>query len=173
MDTELRKRMEMLFQGTTSTLYETDPEWVEIVANFSQKETVSVSRLTEKEQMLCILSALLGCQGMGEFQHILHEALNRGIEPVAIKELLYQATAYLGIGRVYDFLTMTNQIMVQHGVVLPLPSQGTTEEKTRFEEGLEKQVSLFGENMKDLPAAETSTAGWQITVLEIITQETD
>lgn len=148
MDTELRKRMEMLFQGTTSTIYETNPEWVEIVANFSRKETVSVSRLTEKEQMLCILSALLGCQGMGEFQHILHEALNRGIEPVAIKELLYQATAYLGIGRVYDFLTVTNQIMVQHGVVLPLPSQGTTEEKTRFEEGLEKQVSLFGENMR-------------------------
>ena len=25
-----------------------------------------------KEQMLCILSALFGCQGMGEFQNMLH-----------------------------------------------------------------------------------------------------
>ena len=45
-------KMETLFQGTSGTLYETDPEWLEIVTNFSWKETVSVSSLTEKERML-------------------------------------------------------------------------------------------------------------------------
>lgn len=147
MNEETRKRTSELFQGTSSTLQYTDPEWVNIVAEFSQKEAAGVSRLTQKEQMLCILSALLGCQGMGEYQNMLHAALNAGVDPVAIKEVVYQATAYLGIGRVHDFLTVTNQIMGQHGVRLPLEPQATTDENTRFDQGLAKQVGLFGPDM--------------------------
>ena len=97
--------------------------------------------------MLCILSSLLGVQGMGEFKNMLHCALNMGIDPVAIKEMLYQATAYLGIGRTYDFLTETNRIMETHGILLPLTSQQTTNKETRFEKGLQKQVALFGNDM--------------------------
>ena len=37
--------------------------------------------------------------------------------------------------------------MEQHGIQLPLEAQGTTNEETRFEKGLEKQVALFGEGM--------------------------
>lgn len=84
---------------------------------------------------------------MGEFQNMLHAALNVGVAPVAIKEVIYQATAYLGIGRTYDFLNVTNQIMEQHGIELPLASQATTDENTRFEAGLDKQVDLFGADM--------------------------
>lgn len=136
-----------LFSGISSTLGQTDPEFVEIIMNFSQDETANANILTEKEKMLCILSALLGCQGIGEFQHMLHAALNTGVDPVAIKEVIYQATAYLGIGRTYDFLVVTNQIMEQHGVKLPLAPQATTNEENRFERGLAKQVELFGADM--------------------------
>lgn len=145
MDTE--KRIQKLFAGDSSTLSKTDPEFVELLANFSQDEVRKANILTEKEQMLCILSVLLGCQGMGEFQNMLHVALNTGIAPVAIKEVIYQATAYLGIGRTYDFLIAANQIMEQHGIKLPLAPQATTNEKTRFEDGLTKQVELFGSDM--------------------------
>lgn len=147
MNNEDRKRTDYLFKGTNSNLKVTDPDWVDITVNFSQNETINASKLTEKEQMLCILSVLLGCQGMGEFHNMLHAALNMGIDPIAIKEVIYQATAYLGIGRVYDFLTAANQIMEQHGIRLPLLSQATTSEKTRFEDGLKKQVYLFGPDM--------------------------
>lgn len=145
MDTE--KRIHQLFAGVSSSLKRTDPEFAKIIANFSQGEVAEASKLTEKEQMLCILSALLGCQGMGEFQNMLHAALNAGVDPIAIKEVIYQATAYLGIGRTYDFLIVANQIMEQHGIELPLATQATTNEKTRFEDGLAKQVELFGESM--------------------------
>ena len=80
--------------------------------------------------------ALFGCQGMGEFQNMLHAALNIGVDPVAIKETIYQATAYLGIGRTCDFLIAANGIMEQHGVRLPLAPQASTNEETRFERGL-------------------------------------
>ena len=149
MKDETKSRMDTLFQGIPSNhLSATDSEWVEIVAQFSQRETVKASRLTRKEQMLCILSALLGCQGMGEFQNMLHAALSSGVDPVAIKETIYQATAYLGIGRVHDFLVAANQVMERCGVKLPLAPQGTTTEETRFQAGLEKQVALFGPGME-------------------------
>ena len=114
MDTE--KRIQKLFAGVSSTLKRTDPEFAGIITNFAQGEVAEANKLTEKEQMLCILSALLGCQGMGEFRNMLHVALNMSIDPIAIKEGIYQATAYLGIGRTYDFLMMANQVMEQHGI---------------------------------------------------------
>lgn len=136
-----------VFKETWDELEKYDPEFIEIAVNFAQGEAVQASRLTEKERMLCILSALLGCQGLGEFRNMLHTALDTGIEPVAIKEVLYQAAAYLGLGRVHDFLLAANEIMEQHGVGLPLAPQATTTEKTRFGDGLTKQVKLFGEGM--------------------------
>lgn len=147
MNKETAERIQELFMGAESSLSRTDPEFVEIIANFSQDEVMKANKLTTKEQMLCILSVLLGCQGMGEFQNMLHAALNMGIDPIAMKEVIYQGTAYLGIGRTYDFLTVTNQIMEQHGIELPLAAQATTNEKTRFGDGLTKQVELFGEDM--------------------------
>lgn len=77
--------------------------------SLSQISLIRANKLTEKEQMLCILPALLGCQGMEEFQNMLHAALNTGVDPIAVKEVIYQATAYLGIGRIYDFLVAANR----------------------------------------------------------------
>ena len=147
MNKETAERIQKLFIGVESPLNRTYPEFVEIIANFSQDEVIKANKLTAKEQMLCILSVLLGCQGVGEFQNMLHAALNMSMDPIVIKEVVYQATAYLGIGRTYDFLTVTNQVMEQRGIELPLASQATTNEKTRFGDGLTKQVELFGEDM--------------------------
>lgn len=147
MNREAKERTERLFQGVNSSLSATDSEWVHIAANFSQQEAAGVSKLTEREQMLCILSALLGCQGMGEFKNMLHGALNAGLDPAAVKETIYQATAYLGIGRVHDFLIAANEIMEEHGIKLPLESQATVTEEDRFEKGLAKQVQFFGPGM--------------------------
>lgn len=89
METKRSQRLEDVFQGTASRLAATDPEWVGIAAAFSQREVPDASRLTERERMLCILSALLGCQGMGEYRHMLCATLNGGLDPVAVKETVY------------------------------------------------------------------------------------
>ena len=164
MNKNAESRARRLFAGVNSSLSRTDPEFVEIISNFSQDETANANILTEKERMLCILAALLGCQGMGEFQNMLHAALNIGVDPVAIKETIYQATAYLGIGRTCDFLIAANGIMEQHGVRLPLAPQASTNEETRFERGLAKQVELFGPDMAkrqmDGPALRRNINRW-------------
>ena len=50
------------------------------------------------------LATLLGCQGVDEFRAMLPAAMNFGVTPVEIKEIAYQAVAYLGISRVFPFL---------------------------------------------------------------------
>lgn len=135
------------FAGEAGRLLATDPEWVRIAADFSGAEVPAESRLTERERLLCVLSTLLGCQGLVEYRRMLGEALRGGLDPAAVKETVYQATAYLGIGRVRDFLEAANEVLAQQGVPLPLPPQGTTDAATRFSAGLEKQVQLFGPEM--------------------------
>ena len=145
----MEKQKTQLFNKINSKFMATDPEFVDIIKNFLQEEVLNAGNLSEKERMLCILSVLLGCQGMEEYCHMLHVALDSNIDPVAIKETVYQAAAYLGIGRVSDYLLKTNEIMKEYGISLPLPAQSTTNRKSRFEKGLAKQVELFGLQMAD------------------------
>ena len=92
------------FPGPPSPLWETDPEFMELFANFALDEVVNQGDLDDAARMMAILAALLGCQGVEEYRVLLPAALRAGITPVQVKEILYQSVAYLGIGRVSLFL---------------------------------------------------------------------
>ena len=65
-----------------------------------------------------------------------------------LKELVYQGTAYLGLGRTLPFLEASNRVLEEQGVTLPLPGQGTTTPDNRIESGNQAQVDIFGEQMR-------------------------
>ena len=65
------------------------------------------------------------------------------------KELVYQGVDYLGLGRVLPFVDAVNQVLTARGVALPLPSQSTTTPETRLEKGVDAQVTIFGDGMRD------------------------
>lgn len=71
------------------------------------------------------------------------------VTPIEIKEIIYQAVAYLGIGRVADFLAIANDCFKSLNINLPLEAQSTTTRQTRLEKGIQAQVDIFGESMKD------------------------
>jgi len=98
---------------------------------------------------MAILATLIGCQGIDEYEKLADAALNFGVTAVEIKEIVYQATAYLGIGRVFPFLKVTNTILEQRGIQLPLEGQAMTTTENRREMGTQAQVDIFGEGMKD------------------------
>ncbi len=151
-----RDRMQV---GAGSDLLLTDPEFVERFANFAFDDVPTDVDLPDRTRFMCWLATLLGCQGIDEFRALLPAALNIGLEPETVKEIVYQAVAYLGIGRVYPFLKVTNEVLVAAGVELPLKSQATTlqTEESRYEGGEQAQVACFGEQMhgyKDRGAAD-------------------
>lgn len=96
---------------------------------------------------MAILAVLMGSQSADEFRALLPAALNFGVTPVEAKEIVYQAVAYLGIGRVFPFLKIANEVLVSRGVPLPLAPQNRTTADSRLEKGEEAQVRVFGEGI--------------------------
>ena len=143
-----RAYYEKMFPGKASPLAQTDPEFAELLWNFACDEVVNQDDLDDRTRLLAILAALLGCQGLDAFRAMVPAALHCGVTPVEIKETVYQATAYLGIGRVYPFLHAVNEVFEAEGIALPLPGQSTTTRETRLEAGNQTQVDIFGEGMR-------------------------
>lgn len=130
-------------------LHRTDPGFAERMLHFADVEVAQDpdTALDPETRYLAILATLLGCQGADEFRIQLTRALDAGLTPVQVKEVVYQAVDYLGIGRVRPFLGITNQVLEARGVELPLPDQSTTTMEDRLEAGNAKQVELFGAGM--------------------------
>ena len=165
---------EKLFPDYRSPFLETDPEFIERFDNFAFDEVVNQGDLDERTRMMAILATLLGCQGIDEFRAMLPAALNLGVTPVECKEIVYQAVAYLGIGRVFPFLRATNDILLARGIQLPLEGQATTTTENRLQAGEQAQVDIFGEGIAAFPSparrrAGTSTNGCRTTALATIT----
>lgn len=130
-------------------LHQTDPEFMERWEHFALEEVVKEQQLPNQTRYMAILAALIGCQGVEVFQEILPQALQMGVSPVMVKEVVYQAVDYLGYGRMFPFLKVLNEVLQEEGVPLPLPGQATTTFEDRLEKGAQAQADIFGEHMKE------------------------
>lgn len=151
ISTTAKERMTRMFPQAEKDWMKEDPEFVERFANFTFDEVVAQTEklLDSRTRHICYLATLLGCQGIDAFKAILPEALRQGVSPIEVKEIVYQATAYLGMGRVMPFLNAANEVLKAEGVQLPLAPQAQTSMQNRREKGSEAQVGCFGEGMKD------------------------
>ena len=131
-----------------TNLKHTDPEFAEFCGNFAYTEAVKDSKLSPRTRYMAIIATLLGCQGIDAFRAVLPEALDSGLTPAEVKEVIYQGTAYLGLGRTYAFITAANEVFEAKGVSLPLAGASTTTPEDRVEKGNAAQVEIFGEGMK-------------------------
>ncbi|HIW75371.1 carboxymuconolactone decarboxylase family protein [Gordonibacter sp.] len=143
-----------LFPGYASPFIETDPEFIERFDNFVFGEVANAddaggSDLDDRTRLMAILAAIIGCQGELAFQAMVPAALEVGVTPVELKEIIYQSMAYLGMGRALPFLRIANDVLTARGVKLPLPGQATTEATARRAAGNDIQVELFGEQMRE------------------------
>ncbi len=118
----------------------TDPEFAERFEHFAFEEAVKEGgQLPEEKRYLAILAALIGCGGVDAYEEVLPKAMENGVTPVMVKECVYQATDYLGYGRMLPFLRVTNAVLDREGVALPLPGQATTTMEDRLERGVAAQ----------------------------------
>ena len=129
----------------------TDPEFAERFEHFAFEEVVHEEgqTLDEVTRHMAVLAALLGCQGVDAFRLEVPRALDAGVTSVMVKEIVYQAVDYLGIGRVLPFLDAVNDILTDRGISLPLKGQATTTMEDRLEKGAQAQADIFGSHMKE------------------------
>lgn len=138
-----------LFPGFDSPLMRTDPDFVERNDRFAFGDVPASDDLDDRTRMLAILAALIGAQAVDLFTAMAKGAFNVGVTPVEVKEVVYQATPYVGMGRMLPFLYAVNELLEHRLVELPLESQAATTMDERLEAGARKQADLFGPHMAD------------------------
>jgi 4-carboxymuconolactone decarboxylase len=161
-----QKNHDELFPGHVSTLKVTDPELIEVFDNFAFDETLRHTRLDARTRLMVQLAALIGCQALREYRVMLGAALANGVTPVEAKEIVYQAVPYAGMGKVFDFIHTTNDILSERGVQLPLDRQATTTPATRAEMGRAIQEQIVGADRLERMYA--SAAGDELHVQQFL-----
>jgi len=145
-----QKNHDELFPNHQSQLQVSDPELIEIFDNFAFDEVIAQSKLDTKTRTMLILAALIGSQATNEYKIMMGAALNAGVSPVEIKEILYQSVAYVGMARAFDFLHATNEVLRARGIAVPVEGQSTTTAETRYDKGLAAQKAIFGQMIDDM-----------------------
>lgn len=141
---------ERMTPGGEGDLARTDPEFVERIANFALDQVVADTPLLDnRARFLCWTATCLGCGGVDAFRAVVRGALASDVDPVAVQEVVYQATAYLGVARTRAFLDAKNEVFEACGIELPLEPQATTtpDYESRRKGGEAAQVACFGEHM--------------------------
>jgi 4-carboxymuconolactone decarboxylase len=141
---------EQLWPEYISKAKQTDPDLIEVFDNFAFDEVISHDTMDVKLRVLLIMASTIGSQSLTEYGMFVNAALNVGVTPIEIKEVLYQAVPYVGIAKVIDFIHTTNEIFKERNITLPLESQSTTTSETRFEKGYTKQTEIVGDRIESM-----------------------
>jgi 4-carboxymuconolactone decarboxylase len=139
-----RQNHDELFPDHVSTLAVTDPELIEVFDNFAFDQALAADGLDTRTRLMVQLAALIGGQALSEYRVMLGAALTAGVTPVEAREIVYQAVPYAGMGKVFDFLHATNDVLTERGVRLPLDGQASTTPATRAEQGRAVQEQIVG-----------------------------
>ncbi len=134
--------------GNDFDLSDTDPEFNDIVKRFVFGDVPLTWDLSKEIRELITIALLTKNQQLTLLETHIKAALNIGVAPVKIKETIYQTTPYIGIPPVVMAIRICNEVFKQKGINLPISSQNTVTEDSRYDRGLNLQVELFGDGMK-------------------------
>ena len=150
-----KQTYEKLFQQVQSVSNSDDPELMTILQRFIFGEVFYTGNLSDTTRELITITALAVNQTLPQLKAHTTAALNIGVKPVEIREVIYQLAPFIGYPKFLKALDTINSVFKSRGIALPLQNEGTVSEEQRFEKGKELQAPLYGEgmkqNMKDLP----------------------
>jgi len=148
-----KKYKELFPQDITSS--KTDPELLTILQGVIFGEVFYIGNLDDKTRELITITALATNQTLPQLTPHTQAALNVGVTPIEIREVIYQCAPFIGFPKVLNAMEVINKVFEQRGIKVPLETQGTITEADRLEKGLEKQAPLYGDgiksSMQDLP----------------------
>lgn len=145
MTEKAKTKYNELLKRDASITKTNDADLESIFNNFVYGEVYNYGTLEPKLRELVTLVSLTASQGTDMIKPHVETALNIGVSPIEIKEALYQCSPYVGYPRVFAALEKANEVFKEKNISLPIESQSTVTESTRFDKGLETQVSIFGD----------------------------
>ncbi len=127
----------------------TDPELAEMMKNFTYGTVTAQAKLGDTERELVRLAALATLGNDSLFRQEVKGALAIGVRPIEIREAMYQLAPYIGFPKVLDAVDRMNAVFAAEGITLPLPAAGTVTEETRYDKGLDVQVGIYGDYIRN------------------------
>ncbi|WP_405183093.1 carboxymuconolactone decarboxylase family protein [Nocardia sp. NBC_01377] len=119
---------------------------IEIFDNFAFDEVLRDIALDVPTRLIVQSASMIAAGAVSEYRVMLGAALTVGVTPAQVEEIVYQAVAYVGMARVFDFVHATNEVMTERGIALPPAPQSTTTPHTRHDDGLAAQKRCVGDD---------------------------
>jgi 4-carboxymuconolactone decarboxylase len=140
---------ERLFGPRDATAPEDDPELGDILRRFIFGDVFDTGVLSDQTRELVTVTVLACLQTLPQLRSHTTAALNVGVQPIQIREAIYQLAPFVGFPRTLNAVTTINEVFRDHGLELPLPARGTVSEGDRYATGLAHQAPLYGAEIKD------------------------
>lgn len=133
--------------GTTSTLAQNkmtqETELTQILSRLTERDVPAMVKLPVKTQWLIRITTLATLGDTAVLPGYLLDAYKAGLTVDEMQEAIMQTMAYVGIPTAKSAESILKTVIETHN--LPSPkAQGTVTDKTRFDEGLKAQTSIFG-----------------------------
>ena len=133
-----------------------DPELMGILRGFIFGDVFGTGVLDDRTRELITVTVLACLQALPQLRAHAGAALNVGVEPMQLREAVYQLAPFIGFPYTLNAVAVLNEVFREHGVPVPLPDQGTVTDADRTSKGREIQAPLYGteiaDNLADLPA---------------------
>ena len=98
----------------------TDPELMNILHRFIFGEVFYTGNLDDKTRELITITALTTNQTLPQLKAHTNAALNIGIKPIEIREIVYQLAPFIGFPKVLNAMDTINNVFISRGIQLPL-----------------------------------------------------
>lgn len=144
-----KKNFTTLFGGEALTGQGADPEMMDILQKYIFGEVFRTGNLDMKTREMITCITLATMQTLPQLKAHAGAALNVGVTPVELRELVYLCAPYIGFPKTLNALATINEVFQAKGIALPLERQGTVTEDNRAEKGREIQEPLYGDAVKE------------------------
>lgn len=144
-----KKNFTTLFGGEALTGQGSDPEMMDILQKFIFGEVFRTGDLDIKTREMITCITLTTMQTLPQLKAHAGAALNVGVTPVELRELVYLCAPYIGFPKTLNALATINEVFTERGIALPLEKQGTVTEENRYEKGHDIQEPIYGDAVKE------------------------
>ena len=140
---------ERLFGPRDKSAPDNDPELMEILRRFIFGDVFDTGVLDDQTRELITVTVLACLQTLPQLKSHTAAALNVGVQPIEIREAVYQLAPFIGFPRTLNAIATINDVFQAQDIQLPLPDQSTVSDTDRYRRGLAEQVPLYGNEIKD------------------------
>ena len=132
-----------LFGGEALTGQGSDPEMMDMLQKFIFGEVFQTGELTLKQREMITCITLATMQTLPQLKAHAGAALNVGVTPVELREVMYLTAPFIGFPKMLNAVATVNEVFKERGIHLPLEKQGTVTDANRHEVGKAIQDRLY------------------------------